>query len=177
MGSTQRVRYASVNGSWPEGELPIPTGQEAISAVKRLYRVAMGKPWKGKLKLTSGNRHTWPSGGVYYVNPNRQGWSFNGWKDIVHAVSHYCHRRLHPTRKPHDFRHELLEKELVRYVVSHGWLEGKLRREPAPKPDVRTVRAERVKARIEAWERKRRRAETALKKLKRTHRYYEQQQA
>jgi hypothetical protein len=42
-GNTARARYVSVNGKWPEGPLSKPTGQEAISAVKRLYRLAMGK--------------------------------------------------------------------------------------------------------------------------------------
>ena len=46
-GNTARARYVSVNGKWPEGPLSKPTGQEAISAVKRLYRLAMGRPTLG----------------------------------------------------------------------------------------------------------------------------------
>lgn len=33
------MAYDIVNRQWPD-ELPVPTGQEAISAVKRLYRFA-----------------------------------------------------------------------------------------------------------------------------------------
>lgn len=174
MPSTKRVRYATVNASWPE-VMPVPTGPEAITAVKRLYRFAMGKPWKGKVQLTSGRRHTWPRYGIYYVNPNREGWSFSGWKDIVHAVSHYCHRRLYPGKRPHDHRHEWLEKEMINYVVSHGWLDGKLKRAKpeAPKSDPKQIRYQRICNRIATWERKERRAKTALRKLVRTKTYYE----
>lgn len=170
--STKRVRYATVNAAWPE-TVPIPTDAEAISAVKRLYRFAMGKPWGKKIKLTSGNRYTWPRYGVYRINP--KGHHFGGWKDLVHDVSHYCHSRLHPNKGAHDHRHEWLEKEMTHYVVSHGWLDGKLKRDmpEKPKADPKQVRYQRVVKRIEAWERKQKRAQTALKKLTRTKTYYE----
>jgi hypothetical protein len=45
-------------------------------------------------------------------------------------------------------------------------------RETKPKPDLRTVRAARVAARIKSWTTKRKRAETALRKLRRQARYY-----
>lgn len=173
MTSTEREPYARVNGAWPDGDLPVPTEQEAISGAKRLYRMAMGKPWKGKWAATSGRRHTWPRSGVFYVNAN--GNHFGGWRDIVHFMSHYCNYRLYPKHKPHHGSHHFLEKEMVEYVIRQGWLDGKLKRPEKPKPafDPKRVRYERVCRRIEMWERKARRARTALKKLARTKGYYE----
>lgn len=169
--NTERKPYASVNGAWPEGPLPIPTGPEATTAVKRLYRLAMGKKWSGKVKLTSGRRYTWPRYGVYTINPG--GHHFGGWRDLVHDVSHYCHRRRHPDKRPHDFRHLILEREMVSHVVKSGWLEGKLKRPEKTKADPKDVRYQRILQRIASWERKQRRAQTALKKLSRAKAYYE----
>lgn len=45
-------------------------------------------------------------------------------------------------------------------------------REPKPKPDIRTVRAARVAKRLDAWIVRRKRADTAIRKLTRQARYY-----
>ena len=170
-------RYVSVNGAWPDGELPIPSPQEALSGAKRLYRLVMGHKWRGKWQLTSGKRYTWPANGVYHVNPN--GRYFGGWRDIVHLMSHQCHRRLYPRHKPHDGRgtHAFIERTMIEHVVKSGWLDGKLKRPEKPKPDVQQARQQRVLARIEKWQAKHKRAETALKKLKRQARYYKNKAA
>jgi hypothetical protein len=158
--------YVRVNATWPN-PLPALTAQEAMSAGKRLYRLGMGRAFKGKIKVTSGRRHSWVRQGVLYVNPDR------GWHHLVHDLSHYCFWRTHPNRRPHDWRHAAMEKRLIEAVVSGGWLNGKLRREPKPKPDLKTVRQQRIVARIKAWETKRKRAENALKKLYKQQTYYE----
>lgn len=66
-------QYISVNGKWPEGtndgRTLIPTDQEALSAAKRLYRRAMGKPFTGKFELTTGNRYTWIRNHVFLCQP------------------------------------------------------------------------------------------------------------
>ena len=63
---------------------------------------------------------------------------------------------------------------MVAYVIEQGWLDGRLkaRRHPtAPAtPESRLVRTQEAIAR---WERKRKRAETALQKLRRRARRYE----
>lgn len=170
------MAYEHVNAAWPagtnDGRDLKPTPQEAVSAAKRLYRFAMKRPFKGKVKLTSGNRYTWIRSGVLSVNPD---WRNGGWHELVHLMSHYCASRLYPNAKGHGTQHHFLEKEMIEYVVKSGWLDGKLKRETKAKekPDPVALRAERVLKRIEAWERKRRRAETALRKLKRQQRYYE----
>lgn len=187
----KKAKYHSVNGAWPEGTNDgrdiKPTPQEAMSAAKRLYRFAMKRPFKGKVKLTSGNRYTWIKSGVLYVNPDQGAGIVNrhlggklmrsggGWHELVHAMSHYCASRLYPRGKPHGAQHAFLEKEMIEHVVNSGWLEGKLKRPEKPQPeiDVKQIRRDRVLRRIEAWEAKRRRAENALKKLRKQARYYD----
>jgi hypothetical protein len=169
-----RKRYVSVNASWP-AELPPLEPQEAISAAKRLYRLAIGKAWTGPFQITSGNRYSYirwgtkrGEGRIFYVNPKR------GWHHLVHDISHMAFRQLHPTLKPHDWRHAALERQLITAVVIKGWLSGSLRRTVTKTaPDVQTVRYQRVLARIKAWESKRARAENALKKLAQKRAYYE----
>lgn len=167
------MAYEHVNDQWP-GDIDrrALSGPEAISAAKRLYRFAMKKPYRGKFKLTSGRRYSWPRRGVFFVNPEKH--HFGPWRDLVHDLSHYCAWRLHPGAKPHGTQHHFLEKEMVAYVIRSGWLEGKLLKPTKEKPPVnkKAERAARVLARIETWERKKRRAETALRKLKRQASYY-----
>lgn len=160
----RRERYHAVNNRWPD-ELPALTGPEAIAAAKRLYRMALGRPWKGKWKETSGRRFTWPRGSTFFVNPARTGNGLEtGWRDLVHMMSHYCHREKFPRRRPHDPRHEYLEREMVAYVLAHDWLSGKLRPK-TPKARSKPDRAQALEARARRWTTKLRRAQTALKKI------------
>jgi hypothetical protein len=168
MESTMTEKYHAVNEQWPE-IMPVLTGEEAISAAKRLYRFAMKRAWKGKWALTSGRRYTWPRRGTFYVNPDRKNWSeaSAGWQDLVHMMSHYCHRQLHPKRRPHDYRHHALEKEMVAYVMEHDWLSGKLKAPVKARPDPVATKAAGLEARAARWAAKLRRAETALRKITR----------
>jgi hypothetical protein len=169
------MAYESVNGAWPEGTNDgrdiVPTPQEALAGARRLYRKAFGRPFKGKMKLTSGRRYTYIRCGIFYVNPNQNG--DGGWHEIVHGISHYATARLHPRAPGHGAQHAWIERELISYVVQSGWLDGKLRRPEKAKPDPISQRHERVLAGIRRWEQKKRRAENALKKLARQRRYYE----
>jgi len=163
--------YHAVNAQWPEN-IPVLTGPEALSAAKRLYRFAMKRKWRGTWKLTSGRRYTWPRRGVFYVNPGRENRSDAGagWRDLVHMMSHYCFRQLHPGLRPHDSRHAYLERDMVEFVIKSGFLEGKLRRPEKAKPTASEVHAERLaglEIRAKRWTAKLRRAETALRKIAR----------
>lgn len=162
-------KYHAVNGRWPD-EVPALTGPEAIAAAKRLYRSAMKRPWKGKWALTSGNRFTWPRGSTFYVNPNRGTGRDGGWRDLVHMMSHYCHQQIWPRHRPHGSNHHSIEKDMVQYVLDHGWLDGRLRPKQAAEPDAASKAAAKL-ARLDAsakrWTTKLRRADTALRKIKR----------
>lgn len=165
----RRAKYHAVNSQWPD-VMPELTGPEAVAAAKRLYRFTMKKPWRGKWKVVSGNRYTWTYQGVFCVNPKYTGrGAVNGWHDLVHFMSHYCHNRLWPRHKPHGPNHSHIEKEMVRYVLEHGWLDGRLRpkvREKAAKADPATKVA-RLDAAAKRWTTKLRRATTALRKIAR----------
>ena len=177
------AKYDSVNGQWPEGTNDgrdiIPTPEEAMSGAKRLYRVALGKPYRGTMKLTSGRRHTWIRRHVFYVNPNEKRWSGSsingGWHEIVHSISHLAARRLY--REGHGPRHAWIEKELIAHVVRSGWLDGKLKRKASePKPvDPKAEKLTSIEARIKRWQAKQKRAATALRKLERQRKYYAKQ--
>jgi hypothetical protein len=169
-------KYQSVNGAWPD-DLPSMTAAEAVAAGRRLYRFAFKRPFTGKIKLTSGRRYNTIRQRVMHVNPG--GHHRNGWRDIVHDLSHYAHARLFPGHKPHggEGTHAFMERSMIEHVVNSGWLDGKLKSKAKPKAvDIRAVRHERVKARLKRWEAKRKRAETAIRKLKRQKSYYAAQQ-
>ena len=179
---SERRPYSTVNGAWPimtdpangrsyMAPLPKLTDAEAITAVKRLLRFAKVK-YRGKYRITTGRRHTWPRYGIYSVNAGA------GWHSLVHSVSHWCHRRLHPGKKPHDVTgaHAFLERSMIQHVVTSGWLEGKLRRPEKPAPTLDAKRQDRLASiikRMEAWRRKEIRAVNALSKLAKQKRYYE----
>lgn len=122
-----------------------------MSAAKRLYRFAMKKPFRGKIKLTSGRRYTWIRNHVLYVNPDLGG--SGGWHELVHLMSHLCANRLFPKAKGHGAQHAFLEREMIQYVISSGWLDGKLKSKVhSVKP--RPIPMDKVLASIKRWETK-----------------------
>ena len=173
--------YRAVNAMWPE-PYPVPTSREAIIGAKRLIRRAhrlaiedgaipkFAKLRPRKFKITSGNRYTEIRSGVWYVNPNQGNhW---GWHQIVHGVSHWAQRHYWPQADGHGALHAWLEAELANYAITN-FLGGQLGQKPKPKVvDKIAVRAAAVVKRIKAWEAKRKRADTALRKLRRQERYY-----
>jgi hypothetical protein len=168
------AKYHSVNSRWPAGtndgmDLK-PEPEEAMRAARRLYRFVFKRPFRGKMKLTSGNRRTYIRQGVFYVNPDCH---CGGWHEIVHDISHYASVRLFPNAPGHGHQHAFIERELVKYVVENGFLDGKLKRpaRAAPTPsDRRQARVDRLDERIARWDSKLRRAQNALRKLSRQRR-------
>ena len=174
-----------VNSKWPEN-LPIPTEQEAVAGAKLLYRKGMGRPFKGKVKLTSGNRHTWIRGGVLFVNPDQRCWNGRGgWAEIVHHLAHYCQRRLYPRAKPHSSKELYLERDLTDYALEKGFLEGALKKEPekpvkltaSDKYGLKYEKTEkaicRANEKLKKLNSQARRTENRLKKLVKQKKYYE----
>lgn len=105
-----------------------------------------------------------------------------GWHGLVHQLSHKIHYRKNgarPDYAEHDWRHEALELAMIRHVVTKGWLDGRLRREPKPAPEVDHARTRRdsTLASISRWTTKAKRAENALRKLRRRLRYYDRKLA
>lgn len=144
-----------VNDLWG-GHDPVLSPEESVAAARKLYRHAMGKAWPGKWAVTSGRRYTYPSRGTFYVNPNRYG---GGLRQVIHLISHYCHRRLHRGDKPHSIRQLRLEARLTKFAVAR-WgpdaPEPKVEAAPAvvadtPRPDRVVQRYRRMVARRDRW--------------------------
>jgi hypothetical protein len=136
-----------VNERWG-GVQPVLSAEDSIKAAKRLYRFAMGREFKGEVKLTSGRRYTWVRSGVLVVNPDMPQRNCRGLRAMIHDLSHYAHARLHPSDAPHSRRQAQLEGKMVTYAINAGWADGQVRRigpapqpkpEPAPKPVVDKV--------------------------------------
>lgn len=158
--------YERVNAAWPD-QVPPLTDAEAVRAARRLYRFAMKRPCPYPVEVTSGNRYTYARSGVLYVNP--QGRRRAGWRDFVHELSHYMHRRLYPGERPHSRTHARLEMKLAKEVIRRGWLGGALKPAPkpapVPKPD---DRIERRQAQVARLERKIKALTTRLQKARRS---------
>jgi len=161
-----------VNSKWP-AKLAAPEPAEAVSGARRLYRRAVGHPWRGKIVLTSGRNHTWIRYGVFYINPNERYNGRGGWPEIVHSIAHLAHRRKHPNDRPHSHNELYIERDLVDYVLAQGWLDGKLKPKPKPPRDIVRDRYARILAREKAWQAKQQRAKRALAKVRAERRAYE----
>jgi hypothetical protein len=171
--------YAKINACWPKPPYPVPTDQEAIAGVKALIRVARrlakddGKDCKlydnYAFKIVRGNRHSKRvrenRGMVWYINPNLRG--YWGWHHLVHTVSHWANRYFWSAPE-HGLHHAWLEGELTDYAVNN-LIAGQLRKPEKPKQpvDLIEIRRKRVAASLQRWETKLRRAENAIRKLKR----------
>jgi hypothetical protein len=161
---TRNEWYRRVNATWPEGKLPPLTPDEAWRAARRLFRFETGDSRVDYLKVTSGNRRTLVRGRTLVFNP------VDGWHTLVHIVSHYA------CPGHHGAEHARCEIAMIKEVLKRGWLNGTLTSEPKPEPvrDAVAERAKRIDARLVRWERRLKRAQTAIRKLKRQQRYYAQ---
>lgn len=165
----KREWYRRVNAEWP-AKLPDLTPDEAFRAARRLYRFVTGKTWAGPVKLTNGNRANDIRRGVMFVSVTPR-YDRHPWDNLVHEFSHRLagHAGVDAS---HGSEHARLERRMVKEVVDRGWLDGALKTEASPKPtreerisDERATRLARIDVRIQGWERRAKRAATALRKL------------
>jgi hypothetical protein len=162
-------KHHTLNAIWPK-PLPKLDGDEAIRAVKKLIRSEGFKPSGYHYCVTTGNRHTWTrrtsvGDKTWFVNSSR------GWQSLVHHVSHWIFSRKNGNLSPHHWKHANIEARLIRLVLDRGWLSGSLKTTPKverPPVPVNVVRVAMIRERIARWESKAKRAETALRKLKRS---------
>jgi hypothetical protein len=175
-----------VNERWG-GQQPVLSPEDSVTAAKRLYRFAMGREWRGPVKLTSGRRYTWIRRGVMAVNPDMVQRHARGLRAIIHDLSHYAHSQLHPADAPHSRRQAQLEGRMVTYAINAGWGEGAVRKlgpapqpkaEPAPKPVVDKVvqkharmvaRRDKYRREVERFTRLLAKAEREVKDYQRRH--------
>lgn len=181
MAMSIKAAYAPIDihkgNGWPDVVPPL-TEKDAINAVRRLYRFSCGSwPYSQTIKITSGNRRAadWRWDGdhrCFFINPGK------GWAELIHDLSHDFDYIVNGSSS-HNKHHARFERKLIKEVIKRGWLETKP--EPAPKATVtpinnteakRKLALERIEARIVNWDRKARRAKTALAKLAKQERYY-----
>jgi hypothetical protein len=165
-----RDPYDVCNSLWPD-IIPAISRVEAERAAKRLWVHFVDKHPPSYVRKA---RRCWLSPKpVTNVARNRD----KGWHRLVHDVSHIAHDRQSAS-KSHGGWHAEREIAMVRYVLAQGWLDGRLKptTRPKAKPPIQAERHQAILVRIKRWETKKRRAETALKKLVRQRRYYERQE-
>jgi hypothetical protein len=137
--------YDSVNKIWPK-EIPPCTRIEAQRGAQRLVTAFIGASY-GAPRV----RRCWIALSPPYGTLSR------GWRRLVHDVSHRAWSAQHRGQRPHSGFHAALEREMAEYVVSHGWLDGKLKPTPTAKPTRQERRASRLagaEAKLAAWERR-----------------------
>lgn len=163
---TRREWYERVNATWGDHPMQMPlTPEEAVRAARKLYRFETGRSYLKPIRVGSGRIITGYASRGLVVNPNRRHATDAGWRDVVHCLSHaFCPR-------PHGGEHARCEIRFIKEVLKRGWLDGSLKDEPKPeKPpvDKRAVKYARTLTAIKRWETKAKRADTALKKLRRS---------
>lgn len=166
MRVTRKEWYSRVNAAWP-AELPPLTPDEAIAAARKLYRFAKGRSYTGTVYATTGRRYSGFTSKGLAVNAGGPGFAhYGGWESMAHSLSHHFAAHL-----PHGGAHARLEIRMIKEVIKRGWLSGSLKKSerPAkPKPDAKALKYARTVAGITRWEAKQRRAQNALKKLRRS---------
>jgi hypothetical protein len=155
-------RYEPVNNAWP-AIVPPCTRHEAERAMKALCRkfggTIHGSPAMNGPVRSLRVRSCWIT--------RKPSTLYRGWQRLAHDISHSIFRRRHPSFKPHDGGHATLEREIAEHILAAGWLSGSLRPVAAPKPTT-DDKLSKLDARIARWETKAKRAETALRKLRRS---------
>lgn len=168
--------YNSVNGGWPE-TIPAMTFNQAKAFVRKAWKQELpSHRFCWSFKVTSGRRYSWPRRKFYLVNVG------NGWKELVHDVSHKLHHCKCPQERPHADTHRAMERRLTLIVLENGFLDGKfMGRQPKAKPELlpAVARGVAVHAKLSAidaklarWNTKAKRAATAIKKLQKQRKYY-----
>ena len=162
----------------------LPTFKECVTAIKRFYRLEMGKvlPKRYKFQETSGNRHTWCRRDVWKINTNRKSIrsNFSGWEDIIHSACHWIeYRKYGSDAKIHNLNSFRMEKRFVEYAYENKWHLGSLVKQAKPKVEISkdALMIDRLKKNISSWETKIKRAETYIKKYSKKLKYYEKKVA
>ena len=182
--------YGSVNRMWPE-KLPILEKDEAERAYKRLIvKFGTKKVWDGypskwiteKMKIRQIRKRGAPLGNAntrYWKTKVRKCWlSLNGdtndlhkgWRRLIHDVSHYVyHFRFPNNSEGHNIAQAKIEQEMAQFVIDSGWLDGKLKSKPKPKPtkdEKQTAKTKNLIKLIRSWERKETTAKTYIRKYR-----------
>lgn len=159
------TRYDPVDALWRSVKVPPITRSEAEHAEALLIQAFDRKEDRSPtrpyiLRNRSKARRCWLS--------SKPGYDIQkGWARLVHDMGHRIFRHHRPRARPHDVGHESIELAMAQYVVTCGWLDGKLRPYEPSIEDRRMAKLANIEARITRWTTKAKRAATALRKLNR----------
>lgn len=174
-------KYQDCNSTLPK-DLPYITKVEAQRAYRLLVRKFGRKqtrhPFKDKwLNRKMRVRETRPLGKKSYETWTRKCWIclsgnpstlHNGWRRLIHDVSHMVHSWLRPKMKHHCYQQAELELDMIKYVQFKGWLNGALKKKVIvlTPEDKKLAKIKHLEALIKKWERKSKTTLTYLKKYK-----------
>lgn len=178
-------RYRTVNELHALG-YPAITRQEAERARQLLYRHF------GKLEDAAATRTVPMHKSQAVRDDTRRCWvslrpttgTHRGWGRLIHDVAHRVYKFRHPHRlvkvtdfgavtkrtRDHSDGENVIETEIAYYIRHQtNWLTGTLKDPSRPKPHKLPI----LEQRLLRWEAKQRRADTAIKKIKRQIKYYQ----
>lgn len=164
-------RYAPVEHALPP-LCPAITRAEAEIASQRLLK-AFGKRTADRPAQYRDATWNRPARRCWLSSKPTHGDSpHKGWPRLIHDISHIVFAARCPRSRLHGDGHAALEAEIASYVVQMGWLTGSLKPKAAAKPTGNDKLASLVE-REQRWEAKLRRAENALKKIRRQRKAFE----
>ena len=187
-------KYKDCNSTLPEN-LPYITKVEAQRAYRLLVRKFGRKQVPGFTTYGSKRDRTWVSMkmGVREIRPwkkvngsykrmaretyTRKCWIclsgdpstlHNGWRRLIHDVSHMVHKWLRPNMNHHCFQQAQLELDMIKYVQFKGWLNGTLKKKVIvlTPEDKKLKKIKHLEALVKKWERKSKTTLTYLRKYK-----------
>lgn len=160
----KKIRQVDIDNLWHtyesiHGTQPLVKG-EVLVGVRKLLRAAGAPNYKDvEVKFVTGRNQT------RFVERNQLNVNLQtgGWREIAHSIGWRADNGTMAT-----------QMKLARKVCEEGWLVGKMIPKPKPKPppptkdEQRAVNIARLKARRDAWFRKKDRAVNAIKKIDRS---------
>ncbi len=169
--------YKASNDVWPT-VIPPLSREEAARAFGKLAR-KFGKAKDAAPGAHRFDMHDKARVRTCWIATGKAGSPTNtlhkGWRRLAHDFSHRLHRYRYPGKRPHGSFHATVEAEIVAYILSTDWLGGTLAADTAPPVPTREARVsaeiDNLAARLKRWESKRKRAETAIIKIKRRQSY------
>jgi len=92
----------------------------------------------------------------------------NGWRRLIHDVSHMVHSWLRPKMNNHCYQQAELELDMIKYVQSKGWLNGTLKKKVIviSQEDKKLKKIKHFEALVKKWETKNKITLTYLKKYR-----------
>ena len=186
----EKKKYQECNNTLPK-ELPFITREECQKAysllVRKFGRKQMRHSYLDKWVMKKmGIRKVRPMGKKTYEIYVRKCWVclsgdpsqlHNGWRRLIHDVSHMVHRWLRPTLPNHCWQQASLELEMIKYVQAKNWLKGVLKPKIVilSKHEKRNKKLEHYQKLIGKWQTKQKLANTFIRKYNKKVKYLNKQ--